>query len=395
MISLLSETDHAVKALAPPFPAYMPKLKPQPVPRAVAFGAATAAPSQATAPVAVPAASTLAKPVPAPAAASTVAAVPAPPVQPVAAPKQNIRSTIFSAEGRPASPWTGGGARVAPKPPVTPKADLGMQTDLPEADGGIEGVRKLLFGRHLTEIQTKVAEMQMSLNGEMKRLREAVMNRVDEMAGYLHRDMLVLREEMLAELGQVKNDLFAAATGMSGLRDRLLVVETKDREEAIAKLTDIDSRVTRQQRAFEAALDKIDTRLNEVVDEKCTEALVDLTTKSDIAQILSQMGTLVAQATPGVELGWFAAAPVAAPAAQSDLAEPQAAVAPEDAAASAAFVLPEPAAIVTSDELATGDAAELSAAQFPFEDSVSPPVGDASDWSAAVIDCPPDENVIA
>ena len=116
---------------------------------------------------------------------------------------------------------------MAPKPAVTPKADLGTQTGLPDTDDGIEGVRKLLFGRHLTEIQTKVGEMQMSLNGEMKRLREAVMNRVDEMAGYLHRDMLVLREEMLAELGQVKNDLFAAATGMSGLRDSTAMVSAR------------------------------------------------------------------------------------------------------------------------------------------------------------------------
>jgi hypothetical protein len=184
----------------------------------------------------------------------------------------------------------------------------------------------------------------------------------------------------------VKNDLFAAATGMSALRDRLLVVETKDREETMAKLTDIDSRVTRQQSAFEAALDKIDTRLNQAVDEKCAEALVDLTKKSDIAQILSQMGTLVAQETPSVELGWFAAAPVAAPAARSDVAGPAAAIAPRAAAASAE--------IVRSDELATGAAAEFGAARFSIEESISPK-GDASDWAAAVNTCPPDDIVIA
>jgi hypothetical protein len=393
MISLLSESDHAVKPAAP-FPAYMPKLKPQPVPRSIALGAATATPSQMTSPVTASVAPPPAQSVAAAPAGPAVSAVPAQPVQPVAAPKQNIRSTIFSAEGRPASPWTGGGARVAPKPAVTPKADLGAQTDLPDVDGGIEGVRKLLFGRHLTEIQTKVAEMQMSLNGEMKRLREAVMNRVDEMAGYLHRDMLVLREEMLAELGQVKNDLFAAATGMSGLRDRLLIVETKDREETIAKLTDIDSRVARQQSAFEAALDKIDTRLNEAVDEKCAEALVDLTRKSDIAQILSQMSTLVAQEMPSVELGWFAAAPAAAPAAHSDFAEPQRAVAPEHAASPAAFILPESTRAEASDDVPQSAAAEVSNAPFPAE-AVVAPQGDASDWAAAVNTSPPDDVVIA
>jgi hypothetical protein len=393
MISLLSEPDRTVKSPAP-FPAYIPKLKPQPVPRAIALGASTVGQVQAAAPVAAQTAPRPAQPVIAPSATPMAAAVSAPPVQPAAAPKQNIRSTIFSAEGRPASPWTGGGARVAPKPPVTPKADLGMQSDLPEADGGIEGVRKLLFGRHLTEIQTKVAEMQMSLNGEMKRLREAVMNRVDEMAGYLHRDMLVLREEMLAELGQVKNDLFTAATGMSGLRDRLLVVETKDRAETIAKLTDIDSRLTRQQSAFEAALDKIDIRLNEAVGAKCAEALVDLTTKSDIAQILSQMGTLVAQATPSVELGWLSAAPAEASAAPSGFAELESAVAPEHPAAPEALVLPEPAETATVDAPAIDGAAEFSTAPLPIEDNLSS-IGDASDWAAAVNTCPPDEMVIA
>jgi hypothetical protein len=206
--------------------------------------------------------------------------------------------------------------------------------------------------------------------------------------------MLVLREEMLAELGQVKNDLFAAATGMSGLRDRLLIVETKDREETIAKLTDIDSRVTRQQSAFESALEKIDTRLNEAVDAKCGEALVDLTRKSDIAQILSQMSTLVAQEMPSVELGWFAAAPVAAPATRPDFAETQTAVAPEHAAAPAAFILPDSTRAEASADLPQSVAAEVSKAEFPAPVVVAPQ-GDASDWAAAVNTSPPDDVVIA
>lgn len=257
----------------------------------------------------------------------------APSVVPEAAPPAAIKTTVFAAEQRPHSPWT------APKAPLTspfgvasPKLELGRPAPVAEADEGIEGVRKLIFGRHMTEVQTKVAELQMALSGEMKRLREALMGRVDEMAGYLHRDMVILREETQREISQLKTDLFTAATTLSGIRDRLTTVEAKAVEGVRESLTELDGRLLRQETAFAAALENLETNFHRTIDSKCAEALGVLAKKSDVADMLQKMGTLIEQTvdeTPAAqvsapvtappqkevvatsELGWFAAPPSA------------------------------------------------------------------------------------
>ena len=268
----------------------------------------------------------IASPAPAP-AAPKLAAEPtvngeAPPA-PAAALQAQTRSMVFTADGPPTSPWTAGVVRIPQvRQEVPTKPVLGTPAELPDADDGIEGVRKLLFGRHMSEMQTKVAELHMALAGEMKRLREALMNRVDEMSGYLHRDMVVLRNEMQREMAQMKTDLFAAATALSSVKDRVLSVETKAREEVVTALTEIDCRLARQESAFTSALDQIETKLGRTLDSKCGEALAVFAKKSEIAELLTQMGTLVGQQTPGVELGWFSAeCPPAAPVAPPSAAE--------------------------------------------------------------------------
>lgn len=284
MFSLLSEND-AVAVATAPLTAQTVKPKFQPL------AGLTAATTEPRAQVNVP------------------APVPAPLVLPVAAPQQNIRSTVFTSEGRPDSPWAKGAARTSPVPAPHSRHAVGRPAGLPEAEDGIEGVRQLLFGRQMGEVQTKVAELQLSLNGDMKRLREALMSRVDEMSGYLHRDMVVLRDEMHREMGQLKTDLFTAATALSSVKDRLMTVETQSREETVAALADIECRMARQESAFTMALENIETKLSGTFDSKCAESLAVLAKKSEMADLLSQMGTLVAQETPGVDLGWFSAAP--------------------------------------------------------------------------------------
>lgn len=249
------------------------------------------------------------------------------------APSQHapMKTTVFAAEQRPHSPW------AAPKAPLSspfgisvPKIELGRPAPLAEADEGIEGVRKLIFGRHMTELQTKVAELQMALSGEIKRLREALMSRVDEMAGYLHRDMVILREETQREVSQLKTDLFTAATTLSGVRDRLTTVETKAVEGVRETLTELDSRILRQETAFATALENLETKFHRTIDSKCADALAVLAKKSDVADMLQKMGALLeqpaemlqelpastlvaapeaAKASATTDLGWFAAAP--------------------------------------------------------------------------------------
>lgn len=167
------------------------------------------------------------------------------------------------------------------------------------------------------EMQTKVAELQMSLNGEIKRLREALMGRVDEMSGYLHRDMVVMREEMHSEMTQLKTDLFTAATGLSSVKDRLLTVETRGREESAAGFAEIEGRLARQETAFATALDNIERKLTSTFESKCAEAFAVLARKSDVAALLDKFGSLIEENKPGVDIGWFSAAAVGSPVAPS------------------------------------------------------------------------------
>ena len=241
---------------------------------------------------------------PHPSQAQATAVAPVPFVQPAPAPAtldqppqamKAMKATVFAAEQRPHSPWFGA---KAPSPSpfgiAAPKIDLGRPALIAETEEGIEGVRKLIFGRHMVELQTKVAELQMSLSGEIKRLREALMMRVDEMAGYLHRDMVILREETQGEISQLKTDLFTAATTLSGVRDRLTAVETRGVEGVLREaLTELDGRILRQETAFATALDNLEAKFHRTIDTKCADALAVLAKKSDVADMLQKMGSLL------------------------------------------------------------------------------------------------------
>lgn len=291
MLALQTENPAVVVATAPlPEPRIKPKLQPL-------AGLTVHQPSHAQAP--------FQQPVVAP-----IMHQPAP-VSPPAAP-QNMKATVFAAESRPHSPWA---ASIAPKasPFTAAQAvrELGTPAPIPDQDEGIDGVRKLIFGRHMNEMQTKVAELQMALGGEIKRLREALMNRVDEMAGCLHRDMVILREETQREISHLKTDLFTAATSLSGLRDRMNTVEKKALEETRAALADVDTRITRQESAFATALENIEFKLTTTIDSKCAAALAVLAKKSDVAEVLSKMGSLLEEPFRPVDSGWIAPAPAA------------------------------------------------------------------------------------
>lgn len=218
-------------------------------------------------------------------------------------PPSNMRATVFAGENRPQSPWAGVPQTVVAKQPAAAYS-LGSPAPLPEAEDGIEGVRKLLVGRQMTEMHTKVAELQLALNGEFKRLRESLMGRVDEMAAYLHRDMVVLRDEMHREMAQLKADLFTAATGLSSVKDRLMALEVRPREDTASALAEMDARIVRQESAFGAALDHVESRLETVMESKCAEALAVLVKKSEMADLLSQVGILVEKQEASVDLGW-------------------------------------------------------------------------------------------
>lgn len=222
-----------------------------------------------------------------------------------------VRTTVFTADSRPHSPWTGGPvcAPAVPQAPHVASAALGTPRALPEAEEGIEGVRKLLLGNHMADLKTKVSELKLSLSGEMSRMRAALNSRVDELAGLLHRDMVVMREEMRRDLEQMKADIFAAATGISGVKDRMQTIEAKTRQETAAALAEADARLSRQEAAYASVLDQVERRLASAIDSKCALAMKDLVNKSELAGVLGKMAGIVEQDVVGVDLGWYSALP--------------------------------------------------------------------------------------
>lgn len=209
-----------------------------------------------------------------------------------------MRTTVYTPEKRQVSPWSSPSANLSARELVKPVEDRGTPQTLPAADSGIEGIRDLLFGSVLQEIRTKVAELQLSLNGEIKRLRDSVMERMDEMAASLHRDMIVLREETQSQVVQLKTDVFTAATAISGTRDHLAGVEIKAREELGQSVADIYGRMAKQEIQFVSMLDHLQERVGKDIQTSLASSLTEMAKKSDVANLLNQVSLMVANSDP-------------------------------------------------------------------------------------------------
>ncbi len=248
-----------------------------------------------------PASKPLPQAVPAP---SLIAAQPTGPVQ--------SRTTVFPPGNgnSPQSPWAVPGARLAVKAqPSGARPAFGRPAVTPATDD-LEELRKLVLGHHLAEVQTKVAELQLSLGGEIKRLRNALMERVDEMSGYLHKDMVILREEMHREVDLMKTDLFAAATGLSSVKDRLGGIEQKSREQTEAAIAQVDERLSRVAGEFQTSLAQLEQRMKNNIDTRCADALEAMVRKTEMAGLLADFSVLLCKEPPSDPgLAWFSAPP--------------------------------------------------------------------------------------
>ena len=226
---------------------------------------------------------------------------PRPPTAPQPVPAvdpKSVRTTVYTPEKRQISPWSSPSANLSARELVKPVEDRGTPQSLPAADSGIDGIRDLLFGSALQEIRTNVAEVQLSLTGEIKRLRESVMERMDEMAASLHRDMIVLREETQSQVVQLKTDVFTAATAISGTRDHLAGVEIKAREELGQSVADIYGRMAKQEIQFVSMLDHLQERVGKDIETSLASSLTEMAKKSDVANLLNQVSLMVANSDP-------------------------------------------------------------------------------------------------
>jgi hypothetical protein len=185
------------------------------------------------------------------------------------------------------------------------KKATGQPKEMPALDEGMDGIRKLIFGRHIGEMQTKVAELQLSLNGEVSRMREAIMKRVDEMAALLHRDMVVLRQETQREIEQLKSDVFTAATEISMTKDRLSQMETRTSELWASAAQDLDQRLSQQSSNIGVTMEALESRLTAVMHTEIQSALVKTISASDMSQIFAETANRVESGESQVEIGWF------------------------------------------------------------------------------------------
>jgi hypothetical protein len=211
------------------------------------------------------------------------------------APRPEMRSTVYAPEKQPQSPWSKPSARLAAQNALTLGDMNGEPQQLPSSEDGIEGVRELLVGTALNEIRTKVAELQLSLDGEIKRLRVSVMGRVDEMASALHRDMVCLRQETHDQMGQLKTDIFAAATTLSGMKDHLHAHDEKSRLEMAEAVAEIYNRMAQNETHVFTAMEHLQSKISQSLESNLAGAMDLMAKKSELARVFDQLSLLVSR----------------------------------------------------------------------------------------------------
>lgn len=239
---------------------------------------------------------------------------PAPPPEP-AAPKEGIRTTLLFSGEQPHSPWSTPAWQGKIGEVAEHAFPLGQERPMPTTGDGMDGVRRLILGRQFSEMQTKVAELQMSLNGEMKRIRDMVLQRVDEMAALMHRDMVVLRQEMAGEVDQLKKDIFTAATDLSMAKDRLAQIEARTAEHFSTSAQDLDARLNQQSHALTDALCGLEDRMKTLVSGemgKATKIAGQALPRQEMAELLQTSASRL-ESVRGheIETGWPSAPVVA------------------------------------------------------------------------------------
>jgi exonuclease VII large subunit len=83
------------------------------------------------------------------------------------------------------------------------------------------------FGRYYEQLEGRLKELRESFEGGLARSRQSTMERVEELAGALHRDMMTLRQEQQRELEDLKRDVFTAVMSLSAVNDRITAAENR------------------------------------------------------------------------------------------------------------------------------------------------------------------------
>lgn len=143
----------------------------------------------------------------------------------------------------------------------------------PEASS-LETLRMQMFGRYHEEVEGRMKELRVSVDGSIKSSRRSLMERMDELGAGLHRDMVAMRQEMQKELEDLKRDVFSAVMSISALNDKLGMTDSRFRETWMAVTKALTDRIDNQAAGLATSMKVMDTKVDQLVEER-VEGLVE------------------------------------------------------------------------------------------------------------------------
>ncbi len=141
------------------------------------------------------------------------------------------------------------------------------------AVNSLDTLRNELIGKYYEETEGRIKELRTALDGGLAKARKAALDRVDELGAAMHRDMVALRQEMHAELEDLKRDVFSAVMSLSALNDKHAVAEARAREVASAITNTVNERLEQQTTGFNTAFNSLQSGLDEAITKKVTHYL--------------------------------------------------------------------------------------------------------------------------
>ena len=205
------------------------------------------------------------------------------PVAPSVGPLTDGLARILG-QGLPIPAYQNGGApapshyeavAAQPQPPITAglpamTVDALVQTlqqpPTPETASGLETLRMQMFGRYYEELEGRMKELRLVMEGGVARARKAMLDRVDELGAALHRDMVALRQETQKEVEDLKRDVFTTVMSISAINDKMGLAESRNRETWIAVTKALADRIDQQAKTNAEAIERFRSGADESLD---------------------------------------------------------------------------------------------------------------------------------
>jgi hypothetical protein len=147
-----------------------------------------------------------------------------------------------------------------------------LHASTPEGGSGLEKLRAQLFGGHFQEVEGRMKEQRVAMEGNLARNRHALMERVDELGAAFHRDLQILRHETNKELEDLKRDVFSAVMNLSVLNDKLDMAGSRSRETWMALAKVLTDRMDQQSISTQATILGFQQRLEATLTNKVAAA---------------------------------------------------------------------------------------------------------------------------